>query len=72
MSLRKRNSRPPQTPTRRTMSSIALGLGVAGVGVAIGDLYHRPSIAIGGMVLGVGLAAVHLPWDHFLAPKGAA
>ena len=66
MYLRKNNIKPNQTPMRRTMSAIGLGLAATGVGVAIGDLYRKPSIAVGAVVLGVGLIAVHLPWDHLM------
>lgn len=51
--------------TRRTLTAVGLGLGVASVGATLGDLYRKPSLALGGMVLGLGLAAIHLPWDRY-------
>ena len=53
------------TTTRRTLTAIGVGLGIAGVGAGIGDLYRKPSITIGAMVLGVGVTLIHLPWSKY-------
>lgn len=66
MRLQANPPRHHQTPGRRTASAIGLGVGVAGIGLTIGDIYRRPSIALGGMVLGIGLTALHLPWADLL------
>lgn len=56
---------PEPTVTRRTLTAVGLGIGVASVGATLADLYRRPSLALGGMVLGLGLTTLHLPWDQF-------
>ena len=58
---RKRNPDREST-ARTTFSAIGLGLGVTSIGLAIGNLYHKPSVSIGAVVLGLGLVAWHLPW----------
>jgi hypothetical protein len=65
--IRKRRRNPtPKEIGRQTLSSVGLGLGVASVGLSIGQLYHRPSVSLGGVVLGVGLMAWHLPWSDIM------
>jgi len=51
-------------PTRRTLAALGLGIGIAGVGATIADLYRKPAIAIGALVLGAGVAIAHLPWGN--------
>lgn len=63
MKLRRRNPEPT-TIMRHALSAVGLGLGVAGASAALGEIYRRPSIALGGLVLGVGLTALHFPWSR--------
>lgn len=63
-SIRQRN--PDRTAMRKTMAAVGLGLGVAGVGLTVGDIYRKPSIGAGGVVLGIGVALLHMPWGEFM------
>ncbi len=63
---------PPRSVLRRTLTAVGLGFGVAGIGLTLGDIYGRPSIGAGGVVLGMGIGALHMPWGEILGgPDGS-
>ena len=61
----------PSTPatTRRIVSALGLGFGIAGVGATLGELYRKPHIAIGGMLVGITAALIHLPWSTWMTKE---
>lgn len=63
MKLRRRNPEH-MTPMRQAVNAIGMGVGIAGVGAVVGDFYRRPSISLGGLVLGIGVTAIHFPWPR--------
>jgi hypothetical protein len=55
-SVRRRNP-----SARRATGAIGLGLSVAGVGLALGDIYRRPIIAVAGAAVGLAVVAAYWP-----------
>ena len=58
--------RTSRSPLRRTLTAVGLGLGVTGIGLTLSDIYGRPSIGVGGVVLGVCVGVLHIPWSDFV------
>lgn len=58
--------------TRRMLASLGLGIGIAGVGATLGDIYRKPEIAVGGLIVGVAAALLHLPWSEWIDNKEQA
>jgi hypothetical protein len=53
----------------RVVTAIGVGLGIASISVELAEVYDKEAIALGGIILGVGMTATLLPWESWFGDR---